>query len=109
MDGEFGSLNALLTWIISGGGAMILVGYVMAYILENVPQWHGLPRVIKVLVPVALAGIFGFAAQSILALELLPYIPAEIQTLILILINWLFGQFAYKGIKDGAYAESAKY
>lgn len=106
---DFVSLEALLVWIISGGGAMMLVGYVKAYLLENWAAWHNFPRWIKVLVPIALASVFGFGAEAIIGLELLAYIPASIQALILILINWLFGQFAYKGIKDGAYAESARY
>jgi hypothetical protein len=105
---DFVSLEALLIWIISGGGAMVLVGYVMAFLLENWPAWHNFPRWVKVLVPIALAAVFGFGANGVLALELLDYIPVPIQTLILMLINWLFGQFAYRGIKDGAYAASAR-
>ena len=105
---EFSSLEGLLVWIIAGGGAAILAGYVIAYFLENLAFWHNLPRFVKVLFPIALAGVFGFAAQSVLALELLSAIPPAIQGLILMLVNWLFSQRAYAGIKSGSYARAAK-
>ncbi len=105
---EFGSLEELLVWIVGGGGAMILAGYVVAYFLENLAFWHDLPRTVKVLVPLALAGVFGFAAQSVLALELLPLMPPIVQSVLLMLINWLFSQRAYAGIKSGSYAAGAR-
>lgn len=104
---EFGGLEELLTWVVAGGGAMVLAGYVIAYFLENLTFWHNLPRVVKILFPIVLAGVFGVVAQSVLALELLPGIPAVFQAVLLMLINWLFSQRAYAGIKSGAYAISA--
>jgi len=96
---QFTDLDALLVWIISGGGAMVLAGYVVAYLLENIAFWHNLPVTVKVIVPIALAAAFGFLAQSVLALGLLPQIPANFQALILMAINWLFSQVAYSRIK----------
>lgn len=106
--GEYESLTELLVWIVSGGGAMILAGYVVAYFLENLKFWHGLPREIKIVVPIILAALLGSFAESLLALELLTQIPPTIKSLILVLINWFAGQRAYKGIKDGIYAASAR-
>lgn len=105
---DFGSLEEVVVWIISGGGSMVLAGYVIAYLLENVPAWHDLPRWIKVLVPIALAGLFGFVAQSVLALELMTGVPPIVKSVLLMAINWLFSQRAYAGIKEGSYGESAR-
>jgi len=105
---EFGSLNDVLVWVVVGGGAAILSGYVLAYLLENFAWWHNLPSWVKRLVPLALAGVFGFVAQAVLDLQLLSGVPPGVQALILTLINWLFNQRAYAGVKDTSYASSAK-
>lgn len=105
---EFSDLEGVLVWVAVGGGAAILAGYVLAYLLENFAWWHDLPTWFKRLVPLALAAVFGFGAQGILELEFLTRIPPAIQGLILTMINWLFSQRAYAGIKSGSYAASAK-
>ena len=98
-QGDFESLDAVLTWIIAGGGAMVLAGYVVAYLLENIAFWHNLPVTIKTIVPILLAAFFGAVAQSVLALDVLPSVPANVQALVLMLINWLFSQVAYSRLK----------
>jgi hypothetical protein len=99
VPGEFADLNSLLAWIIMGGGAMALSGYVVSYLLENWAFYHNLPMWVKKLIPLALAALIAFAAQAVLALDALTSVPAIIQAIILMAINWLFTQFAYKGIK----------
>lgn len=106
--GSFGSLEEVLIWVAVGGGAMALWGYIQAYLLENVPAWHGLPHWVKVLVPIVIAGVFGIAAEGLLALDLLAYVPPAVKAVLLAAINWIFSQRAYKGIKASAYAASAR-
>jgi xanthine/uracil permease len=105
---EFGSLEEFLVWVGAGGGGMVLSGLVIAYFLENLAFWHGLPRAVKLIVPIALAGLFGFLAQSVLAAELLTMVPPVVQGVVLMLIGWLFSQIGYKSIKEGDYAASAR-
>ncbi len=105
---QFSSLEELLIWIVANGGAVILAGYVMAYFLENIAGWHTLPRWLKTIIPIAIAGLIGFFAESVLALELLAYVPPIVKSVVLMLINWLWGQRAYAGIKEGPYAASAR-
>lgn len=105
---EFGTLEELIVWIAAGGGSMILAGLVVAYFLENFGWWHNLPTKVKLVIPMALAAVFGFAAQSLLALEVLTLIPPTLQGVLLTLIAWLAGQVGYKSIKSGAYAASAQ-
>lgn len=102
---SFGTLEELLVWVVAGGGAMILAGYFVAYFLENLAFWHTLPVWIKTVVPLALAGLFGFVGSSLLSLDVLTLIPPSVQALILMLVNWVFGQRAYMGTKGKAYGK----
>jgi fructose-specific phosphotransferase system IIC component len=108
MEGGYSSLLEFFQWIFQGGGAMILAGFVVAYLLENLGWWHDLPHWVKLVVPIILAGVFGVLAESLVVVGLLDQIPPVVQSIVLMLINWLFSQLAYKGIKEGAYAESAR-
>ncbi len=103
---EFGDLEAVLVWVAVGGGAMALVGYLMAYLLENVPAWGNLPRLVKVLFPIAIASLLGFLANSILALDLVAEIPASYQAFLLAAINWVFSQRALMGANKASYGAS---
>ncbi len=105
---EFGTLEEVIVWMIEGGGSMVLAGYIIAYVLENIQAWHNLPVVVKKLVPWALAGIIGFIGRTVLVADLLAYIPPIIQSVLLMLIGWLFSQIAYKGVKEGSYGESTR-
>ena len=105
---DFGSLEEVMTWIISGGGAMILAGYIIAYLLENLTFWHNLPILIKKLAPFFFAGLIGFGARAILLGDLLAYVPPIVQSVILMLIAWIFSQIAYKGLKGTTYGASTR-
>jgi hypothetical protein len=105
---EFSSLEEFFVWVGTGGGAMLLAGLVVAYFLENLKFWHGLPRVVKLIVPLALQGLFGFLAQSVLVADLLTSVPAIAQSILLMAIGWLFSQIGYRSIKEGDYAASAR-
>src|SRR3972149_5836270 len=78
----------------------------MAYLLENWPSWHTLPRWTKVLFPILMSGILGMAAQAALSFELLTGVPPAAQAILLWLVNWISSQRAYKGIKEGVYGAS---
>jgi len=108
MESDFGTLVEVLTWLTTRGGAMVLAGYVVAYFFENMSWWHGLPRWVKIVVPILLAGIFSIAATSILALGLVNEVPPQYQALLLALINWLFGQIAYRGLREDSYGKTDK-
>ena len=105
---EFGSLEELLLWVLQGGGAMVLAGFIVAYLLENFAFWHNLPTFIKKFTPWVLAALLGLGAKAVLLGDLLSYVPAILQSVILMFVAWLFSQIAYKGIKEGEYAESTR-
>lgn len=105
---EFGTLEEFLVWVGVGGGSMVLAGLVVAYFLENMKWWHPLPRWIKILTPIVLSGVFAIVANSMMALDLLTFIPPIFQTILLMLIGWLFSQIGYRSIKEGSYGESAR-
>lgn len=105
---EFDTLEGVLVWIIAGGGAMVLVGYVEAYLLENWAGWHNFPRWVKTLFPIVLGGLFGVIAQSLLAFDVLANVSPAVGMIVLWLINWISTQKAYRGIKDGEYAAAAR-
>lgn len=105
---EFGTLEEFFVWVGTGAGSMVLAGLVMAYLLENITWWHDLPRWVKLIAPIILAGVFGVVAQSVITLELLTFIPPMAQVILLMLIAWLFSQLGYRSIKEGDYAASAR-
>lgn len=105
---EFNSLQELLLWIGTGGGAMVISGLVIAYFLENLAFWHNLPRSLKLVVPVVLTAIIGAVAQSVITLDLLTFVPPIVQTVLLMMVGWLFSQLGYRSIKEGNYAETAR-
>ena len=105
--GGFGSIEEFLIWIAVGGGSVFLAGAAVSLLLENWKAWHNFPRWVKVIVPVILAGIIGTLAQSLLALEVPALIPPAYGSLILVMLNWLSGQWQYMKVKDGAYAKTA--
>lgn len=105
---DFDSLEGVLTWIALGGGASAIAGAVMAYLLENWPDWHNLPRWVKVLFPIAMSGILGMVAQTALAFDALAGVSPAVQAILLWLVNWFASQRTYRGIKEGGYAASAR-
>lgn len=105
---EFETLEGVLVWIVAGGGAMILAGYVEAYLLENWAGWHDIDRRIKLAFPIVLGLLLGVIAQALLNFDVLPDISPAVGSIVLWAINWLFSQKAYKGIKEGEYAASAR-
>lgn len=107
--GDFGSIEDLLVWIAVGGGSMVLAGAVVALLFENWKAWHTFPRPVKLAVPIILAGVFGIGAQLLLALEVPALIPPAYSSVLLIMLNWIAGQWQYMKVKDGVYANSAKF
>ena len=108
LQGDFDSLEAVLIWIISGGGAMFLVGYAEAFLLENWAGWHNLPRWVKTLFPIVLASLFGVTAQSLLAFDVVSGVPPAIGMLLLTIINWISSQKGYISAKNAGYAGAAR-
>lgn len=106
MEWQFQTLVEVVTWIAAGGGAMVVAGYVVAYFLANLPFFQNLPRWVKLITPIVLAGLLAVGAQSVLTLGLLDMVPPQVQALLLLLIGWLASQKAYRGIKsDPEYAK----
>lgn len=105
---EFSTLEELLVWVGTGAGSMVLAGLVLAYLLENMIWWHGLPRLVKLAAPILFTSVFGGLAQFVIVADLLTYIPPIAHTVILTLVGWLFSQLGYRSIKEGDYAASTK-
>ena len=108
LQGDFESLEGLLVWIIGGGGAMVLVGYVEAYLLENWAGWHTFPRWVKTFFPILMASLFGIIAQSLLEFDVLSGISPAVGAILLTAVNWLFSQKGYISAKKEGYANAAR-
>ena len=107
----FDTLDGLLLWVVSTGAQLFgcwLFGIINARLLENWVAWHNFPMWIKKAVPLALAGIFAFGAQVLLAAEITQYIPEALVIVILAGVNYLVGQREYEAIKDSNYAVATR-
>lgn len=105
---EFSTLEELFVWVGTGAGSMVLAGLVLAYLLENMTWWHGLPRLVKLAAPILFTSVFGALAQFVIVADLLTYIPPIAHTVMLTLVGWFFSQLGYRSIKEGGYASGAK-
>ncbi|NOR90903.1 MAG: hypothetical protein GQ524_11700 [Anaerolineales bacterium] len=105
----FENINELLLWVVSGGGAAILAGLVVAYGLENITAWHTLKPIYKKWIVLVLQAGFAFGAIVLLDLGALSGLPVWASGLILTMVGWLASQVGYARIKDGAYANSTRF
>lgn len=102
------SLEAVLLWIVVGGGGVYITNYVFSLIAENVTQWHNLPKIVKFILPMLTAVGLGFAAQYILAQpELIDVIQPTWLLVISILIGYLGSQLGYMKAKTSGYGRKA--
>ena len=105
---EFESLEGVLIWIFAGGGAVLLAGYVEAFLLENWGAWHGFPLWVKKSFPIIMAGVFGISAQLLVINELLVAVPPALSVVLLSALNWIFSQKGYISTKKNNYALATK-
>lgn len=102
------SIGALLLWIATGGGAMVLAGAVVSFLLANWPWFNKWPTWAKAIAPIVLAGVFGVGAQVLITLDVSSLIPLPVAGLILVFINYLASQAVYMRIKPSGYASRAR-
>lgn len=98
----FENLADVLVWLAVGGGSVAIAGAVMALLLENLGFWQGLPTWVKTIVPIIIAGFIGVGAQALIALDITAFVPPWMGSLLLVLINWLVGQWQYISLKSEA-------
>ena len=102
------SLEAVLVWILVGGGGVYVANYVFALIAENIPGWHNLNKIVKFLLPMLTAVGLGFLAQFILAQ---PDVIGAVQPywllVVSILISYLGSQIGYMKAKASGYGRKA--
>lgn len=108
MGPPFESLEGLVLWLATGGGAGVIAAIVVTLLLENWPTWHTLPLWVKVGFPIVVQALIAAIFQIVLGLDLLTRIPTGVQVLILALLNWLFSQFALMRSNAVGYASTAK-
>ena len=104
----FDTLQALLVWVIAGGGAIILANAVITLLFENWVWWHTAPDWFKKAVPIIFAGAFGIAAQLALSFDLGGLIPEPFATILLIFLGYLIQQITLAKADSAGYASSAK-
>ncbi|MHA2086439.1 MAG: hypothetical protein ACXABD_22060, partial [Candidatus Thorarchaeota archaeon] len=61
------SFEAVLLWVLVGGGGTYIANYVFALLAENWAGWHNLHKAVKFVLPMLTAVGLGFLAQFILA------------------------------------------
>lgn len=58
-------LPAVLQWL-TGPGAAYVVGYILSLVVENVPAWAKVPRIIKVLAPMVVSILISIVSTLLL-------------------------------------------
>lgn len=102
------SLEAVLVWIVVGGGGVYVANYVFALLAENWAGWHNLSKIVKFILPMLTAVGLGFLAQFILAQ---PDVIGAVQPywllVVSILISYLGSQIGYMKAKASGYGRKA--
>lgn len=102
------SLEAVLVWILVGGGGVYVANYVFALIAENIAGWHNLPKIVKFILPMLTAVGLGFLAQYILAQpSIIDLVQPYWLLVISILISYLGSQIGYMKAKASGYGRKA--
>jgi len=102
------SFEAVLMWILVGGGGVYIANYVFALIAENITGWHNLPKVVKFFLPMLTAVGLGFAAQYILTQpDIIGFVQPYWLLVVSILISYLGSQIGYMKAKTSGYGRKA--
>ena len=102
------SFEAVLVWILVGGGGVYVANYVFALIAENFAGWHNLSKVVKFILPMLTAVGLGFAAQYILSQpSVIDFVQPYWLLVISILISYLGSQIGYMKAKTSGYGRKA--
>jgi uncharacterized membrane protein len=103
MEVDWTVLEQVLLFLVSGG-AVFVVNYALAYLVENFEFWHKLPSWLKFLIPIVASVLLAFGAQQLL---LYPDIIAAIQPvwalIVTIVLAWLGSQRGYISAKAANY------
>lgn len=106
---DFGDLTAVLTWLAVGGGGTAAVAWVVSYLVEYWPTWHGLPSAVKFIAPILVS--FGLAVGSNFALgytDVLGQIQPYWLMLVTSVMGWIASQGALATAKARGISEKAK-
>ncbi|MDD1710418.1 MAG: hypothetical protein LUQ37_05875 [Methanoregulaceae archaeon] len=106
---DWTNLGAVISWLAVGGGAPIIVGMIFAYIAENIPAWHTLPKWVKFTVPVVIAVLVGVGANYLLLQsDLIKAISPYWALIMSILLAWFGSQVGYMQTKRAGYGANYK-
>lgn len=106
---DYTDLPAVLVWL-TGMGAPYVVGYSMAWILENVKWWHTLPEAVKFILPMLFSVGISVGSTYLLKNEELIQLLSPYWTLVVgAVLAWLGSQKAYITAHRVGYAPTVKY
>lgn len=107
MDPNIVDFSEFLKWV-AAAGAPYITGQIFAYIAENVPKWHQLPREVKFLAPMFVSILLAGGATLLLQNTEVVEMVGEGWAVIAGAILMYFGsQQAYLKITKSSYGDSA--
>lgn len=102
------SFEAVLLWLLVGGGGVYVANYVFALIAENIAGWHNLPKIVKFILPMLTAVGLGFLAQFILSKpDVIGVVQPYWLLIVSILISYLGSQIGYMKARVSGYGRKA--
>lgn len=103
---DYTNLTEILSWIVAGPGAIWLVQYALALLVENWAGWGKLPKFVKTLLPILAAVLLGIGGKLLLTV---PDALAAVQPWFLlvatIVAGWIGSQQGYIKAKTSGYGE----
>lgn len=105
-------LQAVLLWLATGGGAVIVVNWASSWLVENWVWWHNLRGEVKFVIVNVFALLVAIGAQFLLSQPAIVDQISNYWTLLVTIILYSLGvgtsQFAYALSTHMGYAMSAK-
>lgn len=103
------NLTSVLVWL-AGVGAPAVVGYAMAWVLENWPQWHDFPKWVKFFTPMVLSILISIGAKFLLQSTDMIGLLAPYWTLIIgAILAWVGSQKGYMSAINTGYPPTIRY
>jgi hypothetical protein len=91
----FTTLGEFISWMATGPGLVVAMGFVESYILERFPFWLKLDSSIKAGLVILFAGLFSYGMSFLSGLTAIVNDP-QLNLVFMALVFYVSSQYAYK-------------